>query len=76
MNNYSESEEFQIALKAAYSLLPVVSSDILTVLIDVLSNYRELTFKTLEGNTNSRRKRAVNEVQTTAKVYQATESEV
>ncbi|CAA93471.4 PKD/REJ-like domain-containing protein [Caenorhabditis elegans] len=75
LSESSESEEFQIALKAAYSLLPVVSSDILTVLIDVLSNYRELTFKTLEGNTNSRRKRAVNEVQTTAKVYQATESE-
>ncbi|PIC17100.1 hypothetical protein B9Z55_023460 [Caenorhabditis nigoni] len=74
----SESADFQEALRAAYSLLPVVSSDILTVLMDVLSNYRQLTFEGVSFSTegSTRKKRAAEAVTDSAvKVYKATESE-
>ncbi|KAF1747149.1 hypothetical protein GCK72_023609 [Caenorhabditis remanei] len=71
----SESEEFQEALKAAYSLLPVVSSDILTVLIEVLSSYRQLTFQGALPTESIRQKRSAEVVESTVKIYKATESE-
>uniref|UniRef100_A0A1I7U112 REJ domain-containing protein n=1 Tax=Caenorhabditis tropicalis TaxID=1561998 RepID=A0A1I7U112_9PELO len=73
---YSESEEFQESLKAAYSLLPVVSSETLSALIPVLSSYRQLTFQGGVTTETTRRKRSAEVMETTSKIYKATESEV
>uniref|UniRef100_A0A8R1DRR0 REJ domain-containing protein n=1 Tax=Caenorhabditis japonica TaxID=281687 RepID=A0A8R1DRR0_CAEJA len=72
LTDSSESEEFQEALRASHSLLPVVSSDILTELIHVLSFYRRLTLESVSSAT--RMKRSIVE-ETSTKVYEATESE-
>ncbi|EGT59407.1 hypothetical protein CAEBREN_06088 [Caenorhabditis brenneri] len=75
LSESSESEEFQEALKAAYSLLPVVSSEILTTVIQVLSNYRQLTFEGHLATESTRKKRSAENVDAPVKIYKATESE-
>ncbi|CAB3411726.1 unnamed protein product [Caenorhabditis bovis] len=71
LDESTESLEFQEAIKSALTLLPVVSSDVLTELISTLESYRIL----MGHSGRNRQKRAATLEEETIKVYQATESE-